>query len=97
MTLYEITEDITEEPKEAVTINEASKILNRTIGSLYGAAAEGRLINSKYRLRAVDRTLSRNKDVSLLLEYDLVRQQLLKRKKGEKGNVDQKSRQNNIN
>ena len=35
MTLYEITENITEEPEEAVTIKEASKRLNRTVGSLY--------------------------------------------------------------
>lgn len=94
MTLYEITENITEEPKEVVTIKEASKRLNRTIGSLYGAAAEGRRINGRYYLRAADRTLSRNKDRNLLLEYDLVRQQLLKRRNG---NADQKPRQNNIN
>ena len=50
MTLYEITENITEEPEEAVTIKEASKRLNRTVGSLYGAAAEGRLINGRYYL-----------------------------------------------
>ena len=77
MTLYEITENITEEPEEAVTIKEASKRLNRTVGSLYGAAAEGR-----YYLRAADRTLSRNKDRNLLLEYDLVRQKLLKKGRG---------------
>jgi hypothetical protein len=94
MTLYEITEDITKESEEAVTIKEASKRLNRTVGSLYGAAAEGRRINDRYYLRAADRTLSRNKDRNLLLEYDLVRQQLLKRRNG---NADQKPRQNNIN
>lgn len=81
MTLYEITENITEEPEEAVTIKEASKRLNRTVGSLYGAAAEGRL-NGRYYLRAADRTLSRNKDRNLLLEYDLVRQKLLKKGRG---------------
>ena len=79
---YEITENITEEPEEAVTIKEASKRLNRTVGSLYGAAAEGRLINGRYYLRAADRTLSRNKDRNLLLEYDLVRQKLLKKGRG---------------
>ena len=61
MTLYEITENITEEPEEAVTIKEASKRLNRTVGSLYGAAAEGRLINGRYYLRAADRTLAETK------------------------------------
>ena len=81
MTLYEITENITEEPEEAVTIKEASKRLNRTVGGLYGAA-EGRLINGRYYLRAADRTLSRNKDRNLLLEYDLVRQKLLKKGRG---------------
>lgn len=81
MTLYEITEDITKESEEAVTIKEASKRLNRTVGSLYGAATEGRRINDRYYLRAADRTLSRNKDRNLLLEYDLIRQQLLRKKK----------------
>lgn len=81
MTLYEITEDITEEPKEAVTIKEASVRLKRTVGSLYGAASEGRRINGRYYLIAADRTLSRSKDQQLLLEYDLVRQQLLRKKK----------------
>nr|DAW64888.1 MAG TPA: hypothetical protein [Caudoviricetes sp.] len=80
MTLYEITEDITKESEETVTIKEASKRLNRTVGSLYGAAAEGRRINDRY-LRATDRTLSRNKDRNLLQEYDLIRQQLLRKKK----------------
>lgn len=79
MTLYEITEDITEEPEEAVTIKEASIRLNRTVGSLYGAAAEGRRINDRYYLTATDRTLNRIKDRKLLQEYDLVRQQLLKK------------------
>ena len=81
MTLYEITEDITKESEETVTIKEASKRLNRTVGSLYGAAAEGRRINDIYYLRATDRTLSRNKDRNLLQEYDLIRQQLLRKKK----------------
>ena len=54
MTLYEITEDITKESEETVTIKEASKRLNRTVGSLYGAAAEGRRINDRYYLRATD-------------------------------------------
>lgn len=81
MTLYEITEDITKESEETVTIKEASKRLNRTVGSLYGAAAEGRRINDRYYLRATDRTISRNKDRNLLQEYDLIRQQLLRKKK----------------
>ena len=41
MTLYEITENVAEEAGEAVTIQEASELLGRTIGSLYGTAAEG--------------------------------------------------------
>ena len=69
MTLYEITEDITEEPEEAVTIKEASIRLNRTVGSLYGAAAEGRRINDRYYLTATDRTLNR---IILLLEITSV-------------------------
>ena len=58
--------------------------LNRTVGSLYGAAAEGRQINGRYYLRAADRTLSRNKDRNLLQEYDLVRQQLLGKRSAKK-------------
>lgn len=80
MTLYEITENVAEEAEEAVTIQEAAERLNRTVGSLYGAAAEGRRIAGRYYLRAVDRTISRTRDLTLLLEYDRTRQQLLKNK-----------------
>lgn len=77
MTLYEITENVGEEG-EAVTIKEAAERLGRTVGSLYGAAAEGRRIAGRYYLRAVDRTISRSRDLTLLLEYDRTRQQLLR-------------------
>nr|WP_289046701.1 hypothetical protein [uncultured Blautia sp.]DAN99338.1 MAG TPA: Regulatory protein [Caudoviricetes sp.] len=80
MTLYEITTTATKETGEIVTIQEASELLGRTIGSLYGAAAEGRRIAGKYYLRAVDRTISRSRDITLLLEYDRARQQLLRMK-----------------
>ena len=80
MTLYEITTTATKETGERVTIQEASELLGRTIGSLYGAAAEGRRIAGKYYLRAVDRTISRSRDITLLLEYDRARQQLLRMK-----------------
>ena len=78
MTLYEITENVAEEAEEAVTIQEAAERLGRTVGSLYGAAAEGRRIAGRYYLRAVDRTISRSRDLTLLLEYDRTRQQLLR-------------------
>lgn len=82
MTLYEITENVAEEAGEAVTIQEASELLGRTIGSLHGTAAEGRRIAGKYYLRAADRTISRSRDLTLLLEYDRARKQLLRAKKG---------------
>nr|DAG31823.1 MAG TPA: putative TetR-family transcriptional regulator regulator [Caudoviricetes sp.] len=84
MTLYEITENVAEEAKETVTIQEAAERLNRTVGSLYGAAAEGRRIAGKYYLRVVDRTISRSRDLTLLLEYDRIRQQLIRAKKERK-------------
>lgn len=77
MTLYEITDTEGEILEDAVTIKEASRIVNCPIVSLYGAAAENRTINRKYRLRAVDKT----RDVVMLAEYDCIRQQLLKGKK----------------
>ena len=80
MTLYEITTTATKETGEIVTIQEASELLGRTIGSLYGAAAAGRRIAGKDYLRAVDRTISRSRDITLLLEYDRARQQLLRMK-----------------
>lgn len=84
MTLYEITENVAEEAGEVVTIQEAAKRLGRTVGSLYGAAAEGRRIAGKYYLRSADRTISRSRDLTLLLEYDRARQQLLRAKKERK-------------
>ena len=84
MTLYELATGTTEEAEEVVTIQQAAKRLGRTVGSLYGAAAEGRRIAGKYYLRAVDRTISRTRDLTLLLEYDRIRQQLLRAKKERK-------------
>ena len=81
MTLYEITDTEGEILEDAVTIKEASRIVNRPIDSLYGAAAENRTINRKYRLRAVDKTISKTRDAGLLAEYDCIRQQLLRTKK----------------
>ena len=80
MTLYEITDTEGEILEDAVTIKE-SRIVNCPIVSLYGAAAENRTINRKYRLRAVDKTISKTRDVVMLAEYDCIRQQLLKGKK----------------
>ena len=81
MTLYEITDTEGEILEDAVTIKEASRIVNCPIVSLYGAAAENRTINRKYRLRAVDKTISKTRDVVMLAEYDCIRQQRLKGKK----------------
>ena len=81
MTLYEITDTEGEILEDAVTIKEASRMVNRPIDSLYSAAAENRTINRKYRLRAVDKTISKTRDVGLLAEYDCIRQQLLRTKK----------------
>ena len=81
MTLYEITDTEGEILEDAVTIKEASRIVNCPIVSLYGAAAENRTINRKCRLRAVDKTISKTRDVVMLAEYDCIRQQLLKGKK----------------
>lgn len=81
MTLYEITDTEGEILEDAVTIKEASRIVNCPIVSLYGAAAENRTINRKYRLRAVDKTISKTRDAVVLAEYDCIRQQLLGAKK----------------
>ena len=81
MTLYEITDTEGESLEDTVTIKEASRIVNRQIDSLYGAAAENRTINGKYRLRAVDKTISKTRDAVMLAEYDCIRQQLLGAKK----------------
>ena len=81
MTLYEITDTEGEILEDTVTIKEASRIVNRQIDSLYGAAAENRTINGKYRLRAADKTISKTRDAVMLAEYDCIRQQLLGAKK----------------
>ena len=77
MTLYEITVDEDEQRTETVTMEEAVKKLNRKAGSLYGAAAEGRLIDGKYRIRVIDKKISEKRDGKLLAEYDVVRKQIL--------------------
>ena len=83
MTLYEITTDGEEESAEVVTMEEAVKKLKRRAGSLYGAAAEGRLIGGIYRIRVVDKKISEKRDGKLLAEYDVVRKQILALKRGQ--------------
>lgn len=83
MTLYEITVDEDEQRTETVTMEEAVKKLNRRAGSLYGAAAEERLIDGKYRIRVIDKKISEKRDGKLLAEYDVVRKQILALKRGQ--------------
>ena len=78
MTLYEITDEKGEILKDTVTIKEASEMLNSPVNSLYGAAAEDRLIKEKYRIRATDKTISRKRDQALLAEFDIARLRLLR-------------------
>ena len=79
MTIYEITDEEGEIIEASVIASEAARILNRKIGSLYTASAEGRIVAGKYRIKAVDTTLSKNRDWKLLWEFDQIRQQLLKK------------------
>ena len=81
MTLYEITDTEGEILEDAVTIKEASRIVNCPIVSLYGAAAENRTINGKSRLRAADKTISKTRDAALLAEYDVIRKQILRNRR----------------
>ena len=81
MRLYEITTIAGEVVEPAVTIKEAAQMLNRTVGSLYQAAIEGRTVNEKYMIESVDNTLSKTVDMALLADYDSTRQLFLRRTK----------------
>lgn len=81
MRLYEITTIDGQMVEPAVTIKEAAQMLNRTVGSLYQAAIEGRTVNEKYVIESVDNTLSKTVDMALLADYDGIRQLILKRGK----------------
>ena len=78
MTIYEITDEEGEIIEDSVIASEAARMLNRKIGSLYAASAEGRIVAGKYPIKAVDTTLSKTRDWKLLWEFDQIRQQLLK-------------------
>ena len=78
MTLYEISTTDGKVVKDAVTADEAAKYLKRTKGSLYGAAAEGRVVCGRYRIGAVDTVLSRKSDYELLLEFDHIRKRFIR-------------------
>lgn len=44
MTIYEITDEEGEIIETSVIASEAARILNRKVGSLYTASAEGRIV-----------------------------------------------------
>lgn len=81
MKLYEISTLDGEIVEPAILIKEASELLNRTVGTLYQVAAEGRSVDGKYRIRPVDVALSRTADFKMLLEFDNIRLRLLRAKK----------------
>lgn len=80
--LYEIRKADGRIIEYSVTAQEAARLLNKTTASIYQAAVMGHKADRKYWVDPVDVQLSKSADWELLLEFDIVRQQLLKRARG---------------
>lgn len=80
--LYEIRNTDGKVIEYSITAQEAAKLLNKTVDSIYQAAVMGHKADRKYWVDPVDVELSKTADWELLLEFDIVRQQLLKKARG---------------
>lgn len=82
--LYEVRDRSGELVLENVTAGEIKKELHCTTAQVNNSRTTGDYIFRKYKIKEVDRKLSRRLDLALLLEFDSVRLWFLESKKGGK-------------
>lgn len=63
----------------SVTGSEVAELISCKKQDVYNSASYGQMIRKEFYVEAVDRPLSRSKDLTLLLEYDRVRKEILER------------------
>lgn len=81
--LYEVRDRSGELVLENVTAGEIKEELHCTSAKVNNSRTTGDYIFKKYKVKEVDRKLSRRLDIALLMEFDTVRLLFLESKKGE--------------
>lgn len=73
----------------SITGPEVAEIIGCKLQDVYNSACYGQMIQNTYYAEAIDRPLSRRKDITLLTEYDRVRKEFLRkyRRSSEKRNI----------
>lgn len=63
----------------SITGSEIADLVGCKRQDVYNSVSYGQMIQREYYAEVVDRPLSRKKDITLLLEYDRVRKEILER------------------
>lgn len=82
--LYEVRDRSGELVLENVTAGEIKEELHCTSAQVNNSRTTGDYIFKKYKVKEVDRKLSRRLDIALLMEFNAIRLWFLESKKGEK-------------
>lgn len=82
--LYEVRDRSGELVLENVTAGEIKEELHCTSAQVNNSRTTGDYIFKKYKVKEVDRKLSRRLDIALLMKFNAIRLWFLESKKGEK-------------
>lgn len=63
----------------SITGSEVAELISCKKQDVYNSVSCGQMIRKEFYVEVVDRPLSRTKDLTLLLEYDRVRKEILER------------------
>lgn len=75
--LYELSTTAGEVIEACTTASEIARITGVKTHSVYNADLNKSIISNRYRVRKIDKKLSIDRDIDLLMEYDLARENLL--------------------
>lgn len=75
--LYELSDTDGKVIESCTTASEIARITGVKEHSVYNADLNKSTIRNRFRVRRIDRKLSLDRDIELLLDYDLVRENLL--------------------
>lgn len=76
--LYELSDTDGKVIESCTTASEIAHITGVKAHSVYSADLKKSIIRNRFRVRKIDRKLSWDRDIELLLDYDLVRENLMK-------------------
>lgn len=78
-TLYNLCKKNGTVMKYSITGSEVAELISCKKQDIYNSANYGQMIRKAFYVEVVDRPLSRSKDLTLLLEYDRIRKEILER------------------